>query len=113
MPSYIVTKVLPVSGLYKTLFDLYPTMFQQISNNRPLKIVFTVEAGGVLAARSLVQNTSCYAEKGEDIKLVNNSTGTSPSSYTVFGSELYGDILDLRTAIGFLCSGVVNMVIYI
>jgi len=113
MPSFIVTRLLPVSATYKTLFDLFPTMFQQISNNNPQKIVFTVEAGGVLGARSLPQNTSCFTENGDDIKLVNNSGGLVPFTYTIFGSEQYGDILDLRKSIAFICTGAVNMVIYI
>jgi len=115
MANYIVTKNIPVSGTFKTLATLFPTLLDPQYYNPIKKVTFTVEAGMVLSAKSMPQNTSCFASEGDSIKLVNNSGGLNPVDITIYGNEQYGDGLDLRTAMAFTVAGAnsVNVIIYI
>jgi len=82
------------------------------------KAVFCVKGGEVLAAQSVGnQNTSCFVEPGDPIKLADNSTAvTNPPIYfeldcgPLAGSQ--AAMLDLRTCLKFTTTVNIEVILF-
>ena len=119
--NYIYTKRIGIQA-GKTLREIFVAsgliLLNADQGNFIRKAVFCVKGGAVLAAQSVAgQNTSCFANEGEAIKLADNSTAvTNPPIYFEFDcGPLAGSPaapLDLRTALKFTTTADVDVVLY-
>jgi hypothetical protein len=119
--NFVFTKRMGVQA-GKTLRDIFVASGLVLLNadqgNFIRKAVFCVKGGEVLAAQSVAgQNTSCFANEGEAIKLADNSTSAlnPPIYFELDCGPLAGSqaaMLDLRTSLKFTSTVNVDVILF-
>lgn len=110
--NYVYTK--SISGISsQTLQAFLPTLLSSSANNVIKKITFILEPNSNLTAQSEKQNTSCFAETGDNIKFAQNPvSATTNVYYDIEPMNAVGESLDLRTCFKFTATGGVSVVLY-
>jgi len=112
--NYIYTK--SISGISNQTLQAFSgtsAILAAAANNFIKKITFILEPNSNLTAQSNIQNTSCFAEAGDNIKFAANPIGaTTYVFYDIEPNNAVGEFLDLRTALKFTATGNVGVIMY-
>jgi hypothetical protein len=112
--NYVFTK--NITGITNQTLQAFfgaGSILAAAANNFIKKITFVCEPNSVLTAQSNVQNTSCFAEMGDNIKFAQNPVGaTTNIYYDIEPNNAVGEFLDLRTALKFTATGTISVVLY-
>jgi len=110
--NYVYTK--SITGISnQTLQAFLPTLLSSSANNVIKKITFILEPNADLTVQSVIQNTSCFAEAGDNIKFAKNPIGaTTNVYYDIEPMNAVGESLDLRTCFKFTATNNVSVVLY-